>query len=487
MTKPIDRYNAQADAAAMNAGVHAGGTLSENIRRMVDSYEWPDDPLLRERLDWFMDQKLGLMIHWGLYSQWGLKESWPLVDNSTWRGDANWTRWQLPKTKDGREFKEEYANLHRTFNPVRFDPDEWADFAQAAGFTYLLFTTKHHDGFCMWDTKTTDYRITGPEVPFRNHRHADIVGKLYEAFRARGMAISVYFSKPDWMSPLYWEPGYLLNQQTRNQPSYDIHAKPELWEKFKAYMHEQIRELATRYGRIDCLWFDGGVISKRNGYDAEVGRIVDEARQLQPWILSADRRAGGPYENFITPELEIPETVLPVPWETCLCLGKKMEGENHVSFGYTYDQDYYSPSETLHILLEIVVRGGNLALNVAPQPDGRLPGRAMKTLRTLGRWLKLFGHGVYGTRPCEPYFVDSFRYLKKGGKVFVFRLYEDNEKVPAQVVFPVRGTVAAATYMRTGQDMAFAQTGESLTVQLPLGMVDAIGFMADGFELTLAE
>lgn len=480
MIRPIDRYNEERDPAAMNAGSRDDGSLRARLQRKIDQYEAPEDPLIRERLSWFCDQKLGLMIHFGLYNQIGIKESHPLLDLSVWKGDPNWMRWQLPADVDIREFKEDYVNLNKSFNPVRFDPDEWADLALAAGFRYLLLTTKHHDGFCLWDTRTTDYRVTGPDCPYRLHRNADIVGSLYDAFRTRGMAISVYFSKSDWISPFYWEPGFLLDGQTRSGPSYDPIAKPELWEKFMAYTHEQIRELTTRYGRVDCLWFDGGIKG------LEIGKIVDEARKTQPWLLSADRSQGGPYENFITPELEIPDQVLPVPWETCLCLGKKMAGEKYVSFGYTYDQDYYSAADVIHIFLEIVCRGGNLALNVAPQPDGRLPARALMSLRDLGRWMSLFGRGIYGSRPCAPFFSGAYRYTKKEQKTYVFRLYQADEAAPAGLQFPMPNQVCSVIYMRTGQTLDFSQSAGVVSISLPNGLTGCTGLIADGLELVIS-
>jgi alpha-L-fucosidase len=164
-----------------------------------------------------------------------------------------------------------------------------------------------------------------------------------------------------------------------------------------------------------------------------------------------------------------------------------MEGEPYVSFGYTYDQDYLSPSETLHIFLEIVARGGNLALNIGAQPDGRLPVRAMRSLRQFGRWMKVFGRGIYGTRPCAPYFEGNCRYLKKQDHLYVFRLYEDAEAAPSQVTFTVDAPVRSVTYMRTEQPVAFTQKGSAMTVEMPVGLVGARGLMADGFELSVSQ
>ena len=156
-----------------------------------EEYVPPRSDRVREHLDWFMGLKLGFMMHWAPGCQLGTYESWPLSD-----GDAAWSQedftWADPET-----CKRQYREANRTFNPVKFDPAGWAKLARECGFKYLLFTTKHHDGFCMFDTQTTDYKITAPDCPFHTHPDADVVGALYREFRRQGLAISTYFSKPD--------------------------------------------------------------------------------------------------------------------------------------------------------------------------------------------------------------------------------------------------------------------------------------------------
>ncbi|MCU6339475.1 alpha-L-fucosidase, partial [Enterobacter quasiroggenkampii] len=170
------------------------------------------------------------------------------------------------------------------------------------GFKYLIFTTKHHDGFCMWDTKTTDYRITGEQTPFHTHKYADVCRHLFDAFRDRGLGIAAYFSKADWHTPTYWAPGMERSNPTWRGPSYNPQEYPELWEQFVQFTHEQIMELLTDYGRIDVLWLDAGWVCKesRVSQDIRLGEVVEKAREKQPWLLSADRTVGGPYENIIT-------------------------------------------------------------------------------------------------------------------------------------------------------------------------------------------
>ena len=152
--------NVDVNEAGKDAQELAAEVLDDAVERAVRNYHPPKSPEVLRHLEWFQDQKFGLMIHWGLYNQMGIKESWPLVDNE-------WSKWQFKPGTPNSAVKEMYAKLHKGFLPLRFDPDEWADIAWRAGFRYLVFTAKHHDGFCMWDTKTTDYKVTGPEVPWR--------------------------------------------------------------------------------------------------------------------------------------------------------------------------------------------------------------------------------------------------------------------------------------------------------------------------------
>ena len=221
-----------------------------------EEYQPPRSPQVQEHLDWFMGLKLGFMMHWAPGCQLGTYESWPLSDGDTAWSQEDFT-WADPEV-----CKQQYWEANKTFNPVKFDAASWAQLAKDCGFKYLLFTTKHHDGFCMFDTNTTDYKITAPDCPFHTHADADVVGALYREFRKQGMAISTYFSKPDWHSPYYWAPQF-GTAPTRNV-NYDISEHPDLWEKYVEFTHQQIRELCTNYGKIDVLWLDGGWVRPDN-------------------------------------------------------------------------------------------------------------------------------------------------------------------------------------------------------------------------------
>ena len=261
----------------------------------AEGYVRPTDPRVLEKLEWFQDQKLALMMHWGPYSQLGVVESWALSD-----ADAGWSRTGIDWEADGRSFKEQYFGLNKTFNPIRFDPEKWAETAAEAGIRYLVFTTKHHDGFCMWDSKYSDYKITGEDCPFHTHRYADICGHLFEAFRKKGMGIAAYFSKADWHTDSYWAKGFPRGEYMWRGPSYVPAEHPEEWERFVAFTQNQIRELAANYGKLDIMWFDAGWVCPQAGQDIRLGEVIEEIRRWQPGMLCADRTVGGPYENYVS-------------------------------------------------------------------------------------------------------------------------------------------------------------------------------------------
>lgn len=408
-----------------------------------ECYVPPKEKAVQEHLDWFMGLKLGLMMHWAPGCQLGTLESWPLSD-----GDGSWSQADVDWT-DIETFKQQYIDANKTFNPVRFRPDRWAELAEECGFKYLLFTTKHHDGFCMFDTQTTDYKITDPSCPFHTSPYADITRSLYDEFRKRGMAISVYFSKPDWHSDDYWHRAF-GTAPTRNV-NYSIEEHPEMWERFVSYTHRQIEELGTRYGKIDCLWLDGGWVNPDNqGQDIRLGEIVNKLRSgPQPHLIVCDRTVGGEFENIVTPEKEIPERPMNIPWETCTTVGDR--------FSFHYTDNFKTGRQLVHLLLNVVSRGGNLALNVAPQPDGALPAGAVASLRDLGRWMRIHGEGIYNTTIAEPYFIRNIRYTAKGDTRYIFYLYEDCAALPLKLHLQFSGKAHKIRLMRTGQEVPFEQ------------------------------
>lgn len=414
-----------AERAAVENGVHNYSTAKQYVK--------PTDEAVLRKLEWFQDQKLGLMMHWGPYSQLGIVESWALSDM-----DADWSRGGVDWDVTGEEFKRQYFDLNKTFNPIRFEPEKWADIAKRAGTRYLLFTTKHHDGFCMFDSAYSDYKITAPDCPFHTHRYANICAHLFEAFRKRGLGIIPYFSKADWHIDSYWKKDTPRGSLRGRGPSYVPAEDPETWERFVQFTQNQIRELVTEYGRIDGLWFDAGWVCPRAGQDIRLGEIIEEMRRIQPGLLCADRTVGGPYENYVTPEQCVPPEPLGIPWESCVTLGN--------SFAYSYDDDYKTPRQLVCLLVDIVAKGGNLALNIAPQPDGRLSAKGVRSLEGLGAWLDVYGEAIYSTRVCAPYKKDGIAFTRKGETIYAIETFAEEHTALAPVMhIPYTGKTADIT------------------------------------------
>lgn len=387
-------------------------------------YFWPEDSLVKEKLAWWQDLKFGLLMHWGPYSQWGVVESWSICPE-----DEEWCARKGPFAHDYFEYRRAYESLPSTFNPVRFNPQRWADAAANAGMKYMVFTTKHHDGFCMFDTKLTDYRITGPDCPFSTNPAANITGRIFDAFRNKGMGIGAYFSKPDWHCPDYWDPYFPPVDRNVN---YSREKYPEKWERYKDFTRGQIRELLTDYGKVDILWLDGGWVKKCAdtvfpdgkrlvNQDIDMPAIAAMARELQPGILVVDRAVEGPDQNYLTPEQRVPEQLLDFPWETCMTMGN--------SWSYVPGDHYKSSDELIRLLCRIVARGGNFLLNIGPGSDGEWAPEAYQRLEEIGKWMDVNGEGIYSCKPVAPYEKEGFVYTQGNG--FIYAIYlTDRDVLP---------------------------------------------------------
>ncbi len=385
------------------------------------------DPLVWDKLDRFQDWKFGFMMHWGIYAQWGCIESWPLVEADKWARPDDLPAW----TERGRDFPRffhDYVALNRTFNPQKFDPARWVAAAQGAGMKYVVFTTKHHDGFCLFDTKQTDYRTTHPSCPFHTSPRSDVVKEVFNAFRARGFGIGAYYSKSDWNHPGYWAPEWPHPDRNVN---YDITKHPEKWATFVSFTHNVVNELMTGYGPVDILWLDGGQVRPPE-QDISMPKLAATARSHQPGLIVVDRTVGGRYENYLTPEQEVPEKALPYIWETCMTMADQ--------WSYKPNDNYKSTRDLIHLLVNIVAKGGNFLLNVGPDPDGQLPQPALERMEQIGRWMQVNGEAICGTRPAPPYKVGQVCLTRKGERLYAICLAEQGQaSLSAQIqVGPIK-------------------------------------------------
>lgn len=409
-----------------------------------DSYpQW-----LWDRLDWFQDLKFGLFMHWGIYSQWDCSESWPLVMEDTWARPDDLKAWN-DRGRDYRRFRDDYRRLNLTFNPKSFAPEKWAKMAKLAGMKYVAFTTKHHDGFCMFDTKTTDYRITHESCPFHSNSRANIAKEVFDAFRKEDFAISCYFSKSDWNCPWYWAPQF--GEAVNRHPNYNTHEYPEVWEKFVEFVHHQIEDLMSNYGHIDMLWLDGGQVRPPE-QDIRMEKISEMSRKLQSELIVIDRTVGGLYENILTPEQEVPKVPLGHPWESCMTMGQ--------GWSYREDDTYKSCEYLLQALIGIVAKGGSFLLNVGPNPDGNFAPEAVRRLEEIGRWMKVNSEGIYGTRAIAPYHEGSLSFTQKGDYVYVF--YPLEKISPVDYIF----VLIKSFRLKPGTEVILLGKNEILEVEI---------------------
>jgi alpha-L-fucosidase len=447
------------------------GVSMISAQEVEDRYVPETDPLVLEKLEKWQDLKFGLLMHWGTYSQWGIVESWSICSE-----DEGWCRRSNPNYT---EYKKEYENLQTTFNPVKFDPGKWAKAAKNAGMKYVVFTTKHHDGFSMFDTKLTDYKITSEKTPFHTNPKANITKEIFDAFRAEGLWAGAYFSKPDWNNENYWWPNFATPDRNVN---YDVTRYPERWENFVQFTHGQIMELlGGDYGKIDILWLDGGWVQKRireqtnrqtpapayrpgrsQNQDIRMDELVVKAREKQPGLIVVDRAVRGKNQNYLTPENRVPEKALSYPWESCIIAGG--------SWSWLPDGKYMSGRNAIQLLVDIVAKGGNLLFNIAPGPEGQWHDEAYRLLEEMGEWMKVNSDAIYGTRALAPYKEGKVCITKKGGNtLYLYYMADEGEQMPSQIGMSAFSLPAKAKIRMPGTDtnLKWNKTENGFAVTIP--------------------
>lgn len=333
-----------------------------------------------KRVQPLMDRRFGMFIHWGIYAI-----------------PARASRSEWIRSVD-RVSNEEYQPYFDAFDPVDYDPKKWARLAKAAGMKYAVLTAKHHDGFCLFDSQYTDYKATNTKAG------RDLVKEYVEAFRAEGIMVGLYYSLLDWHHPDY--PAYKdAHHPMRDNEEYKHQG--EHFERYVEYLHNQVRELMTNYGKIDILWFDFHY-DDMTGEKWEATKLVKMVREINPDVI-IDDRIGGDIKadepvyyagDFGSPEQMIPVGGVkdyhgnPIPWETCMTLND--------NWGYSAsDTNYKSAQNVIRQLVECTSKGGNLILNVGPDARGNIPQKSVEILTEVGKWMDKNGESIYGCGICS--------------------------------------------------------------------------------------
>ena len=399
-----------------------------------------------DRLAWHREAKFGMFIHWGPYSVAGVEASWPIM------------------TPSGEISEAEYRALPSRFNPTLFDPNTWVDLARNAGQRYMVFTTKHHDGFCMFDSDYTSYKIT--HTPYGK----DIVRELADACHAKQMALGFYYSPPDLNHPGFRDTSRLSSTNYRGEPE-----RPE-WPLYLEYMGLQLHELLTKYGPVAELWFDSDDPNTQARYDGQ--RFVDEVRKLQSATL-VNNRLGVP-GDFATPEQFIPRTI-PVkgirldspdhtaadkqgimvprpedfqPWEACMTIND--------TWAYRpKDRNFKSSDTLIYSLVEIISRGGNLLLDVGPQPDGRIQEEFVERLEAVGRWTRKNAAAIYGSTYGPIQGEAQFRTTTRRSSTYVFVMDPSADEIRLRGLNKTVGHVRLAA---TGKPLPFTLAPQGIRI-----------------------
>ena len=384
-----------------------------------------------KRMAWWRDGKFGMFIHWGLYA----------IPAGEWKGKkvSGIGEWIMHRA---RIPVEQYAPLQKQFNPVKFDAKQWVGIAKNAGMKYIVITSKHHDGFCLFDSKLTDYDVMG--TPYGR----DLLGQLAEECHKQGIKICWYHSIMDWYQP---------------------DAKGASFPKYAEHLKGQLKELLTNYGPIGVLWFDGEWIKE---WDEKQGIELEKyCRRIQPTLIVNNRvgkRKKGSPGDFGTPEQHIPPTGIPGwDWETCMTMND--------TWGFKKDDHHWKSTEDiLHKLVDIVSKGGNFLLNVGPTAEGVIPQPSVERLQQVGKWLQVNGESIYGTGASPFKRLAWGRCTQKPGRLYlhVFEWPADGKLVAPGLTNRVAKAYLLADPQRAALKTSASESG--VTVEVPAKALDPI-------------
>jgi alpha-L-fucosidase len=399
------------------------------------------------RMAWWRDARFGMFIHWGAYAVPA-----GMYHGERVRGVGEWimSSAHVPIA--------EYEGFARQFNPTQFDADEWVRIAKAAGMKYIIITSKHHDGFAIFDSKISRYDIMDV-APYKR----DVIKALSTAAHNAGLKFGVYYSIMDWHHPDAQGPNFPeYNSRTWSNPNFDRYVE--------TYMKPQLKELVTQYPAIDVLWFDGEWVA--DWTDAKGKTLYNWLRAMKPTLLinnrvghsrqgmgglNAEGKVG--IGDFGTPEQRVPPEGLPgVDWETCMTMND--------TWGFkSYDDNWKDTKTLLRTLIDVAAKGGNFLLNVGPTAQGLIPGPSVARLREMGEWMRTNGEAIYGTT-VSPYGMPAWgRYTAKGSRVYahVFDWPKDGKLV----LTGVKQRPARVALLIDGKPLTIEQTNAGFTVQLP--------------------
>lgn len=415
------------------------------------------DRAKQERMAWWLHDRFGMFIHWGLYAQ-PARHEWV-------------KRYEKITTA-------EYQKYFEAFEPDLYDPKAWARMAKQAGMKYAVITTKHHEGFCLFETKYTDYQAS--EAPLCRR---DLVKEWVEAFRAEGLKIGFYYSLLDWHHPDY-EIDRNHPQAPQDPADYKRLNKGKDMDRYREYIKNQVTELLTRYGKIDLIWLDysypkGEYGKGRKDWDSE--NLIKLVRKLQPDIIINDRAdlldvEGG--WDFTTPEQykvsKWPERDgKKIPWETC----QTFSG----SWGYYRDEASWKDTrQLLGLLIESVSKGGNLLLNVGPTARGVFDARARERLNDMGEWMKFNSPSIYGCTEAPAGFKTPantlLTYNPETKRLYIHLL---DYPVGRLLLEGYAGKVKYAQFLHDRSELQFGKTHSNVTYQENLNTEDVVLMLPD--------